>query len=557
MAEAADGIENLTRADVVNAMASSAIDIEQQGFDRNSGAGIVMAPAAVVAVSTSAVSEHPPEVSIDLPYMEFSSGDSTLSIDLGSAFFDPDGDELTFEYEIHSQLNPSFNSSTKVVTLTPSVAGEYSISVIARDPRGLTAAQGFSVMVSMGEQDYDIDDDGLIEANSLAQLWAIREDLDGNGHIEREASRPYYADAFPDHQVGMGCPPSGCFGYELTADLDFDTNGDGSIGAGDDYWGEPWGRYVSGEGWLPIGSYLADIAYQYNAIFDGNGHTISNLWMKVTTHGYAANVLFGLFGVVGPNGEIRNVGLENVDIRVATSISDSSNRPNAYGTQYVGGLVGFLYGGEISSSFVTGHVESTDDMRKTYDANKTWTKRRFRVGGLVAYSRGLIQQSHASIKVVRNTQRNLAGEIAAVGGLVGTLSLSATVRDTHFTGSVVWQDSSTTNQNVGEEASVGALVGSSSESTIVNNYAVAIVEGEDSPGLVGDSDLNSHVSQSYLDLSVAGIVDSSDIAQSSSSLRTNNNSASDSIFSEWSSSRWGIRDLQPVSRSEGGFRWER
>ncbi|MDE0318878.1 MAG: hypothetical protein OXI97_03275 [Acidimicrobiaceae bacterium] len=85
--------------------------------------------------------------------------------------------------------------------------------------------------------DYDTDDGGLIEISSLAQLNAVRWDLDGDGAADvYPAGRDGYtghdpdgatkhAAAFPNAAVRMGCPSAGCDGYELTADLDFDTNG--------------------------------------------------------------------------------------------------------------------------------------------------------------------------------------------------------------------------------------------------------------------------------------------------------------------------------------------
>ena len=72
-----------------------------------------------------------------------------------------------------------------------------------------------------GDYDYDADQDGLIEVASLAQLAAIRADLNGDG----VAPAPAYAAAFPNAIPGMGCPDAGCTGYELAANLDFDTNG--------------------------------------------------------------------------------------------------------------------------------------------------------------------------------------------------------------------------------------------------------------------------------------------------------------------------------------------
>ena len=83
-------------------------------------------------------------------------------------------------------------------------------------------------------RDYDTDDDGLIEIASLAQLDVIRHGLDGDG-VSAHAD---HAAMFPDAARGMGCLYRECVGYELDADLDFDTNGNGSADAGDAYWSE-------------------------------------------------------------------------------------------------------------------------------------------------------------------------------------------------------------------------------------------------------------------------------------------------------------------------------
>ena len=56
--------------------------------------------------------------------------------------------------------------------------------------------------------DVDIDNDGLIEISTLEQLDLMRYDLAGTS-LNGDST---------------GCPATGCNGYELVADLDFDTN---------------------------------------------------------------------------------------------------------------------------------------------------------------------------------------------------------------------------------------------------------------------------------------------------------------------------------------------
>ena len=74
----------------------------------------------------------------------------------------------------------------------------------------------------------DRDGDGLIEVDNLTQLDAIRWDMDGDG-ISGNAD---YASAFYDADTGTMCSVARCAGYELTANLDFDTNGNGEADEG-------------------------------------------------------------------------------------------------------------------------------------------------------------------------------------------------------------------------------------------------------------------------------------------------------------------------------------
>ncbi|MEY4589286.1 MAG: hypothetical protein RL497_1362 [Pseudomonadota bacterium] len=105
--------------------------------------------------------------------------------------------------------------------------------------------------------DYDVDNDGLIEINDLNDLDAIRNSPKGDQL----------------HGASVGCPDSGCVGFELTGDLDFDTNGDGKMDAQDAYWN-------NGRGWKP----LCNSNWEFQAILDGNGHHIRNLYINANVH---------------------------------------------------------------------------------------------------------------------------------------------------------------------------------------------------------------------------------------------------------------------------------
>src|SRR5690554_1802308 len=161
----------------------------------------------------------------------------------------------------------------------------------------------------------DADGNGLIEIYDLSDLNEIRNNLDG---------KALYGSS-------QGCPDDGCFGFELKADLDFDTNGDGVIDAQDAYWNE-------GAGWLPLGSSSTNQAFQ--AEFNGNGHVIRNLYINRPTTSY-----IGLFGYTD-GALISRVGLAGTLTQII-------------GNRDVGGLVGYASGTKLQGVFSTGSVSSS------------------------------------------------------------------------------------------------------------------------------------------------------------------------------------------------------
>ena len=93
------------------------------------------------------------------------------------------------------------------------------------DPKDPTSTSGKATDCDgdgvLNEVDIDKDNDGLIEIQTLAQLHAIRTDLDGDGRTD--AGVP----ADPNLLGEIGCLDNACKGYELSQTLNFDENGDG------------------------------------------------------------------------------------------------------------------------------------------------------------------------------------------------------------------------------------------------------------------------------------------------------------------------------------------
>ena len=322
----------------------------------------------------------------------------------------------------------------------------------------------------------DRDGDGLIEVDNLMQLDAMRWDLDGDG-ISDNAD---YAAAFSDADTGTSCSTASCAGYELTANLDFDTNGNGEADEGDAYWN-------GGGGWIPIG----ESNDSFDTTFDGGGHTIANLFIR-----RSPNV--GLFGVLGSGSTVSGIGL--VDASIAASgfgaagtlagigrgaIEDSFADGLVAGcVDQIGGLVG-LNDGSIQNSRSGGNVESArrvsdSDRRACYASG----------GGLVGENSGMIAGSFSTSVV--------SGFTDQFGGLAGVNSGS--ISDSYAAGSVTGKDCP------GEcTADVGGLVGGNEiGGEITNSYATGVVSGvgDNFGGLAG---VNSGVvAASYATGSVNG-----------------------------------------------------
>ena len=312
--------------------------------------------------------------------------------------------------------NGSTTGRERTVSLSEG-ANTITITVTAGDG----SARTYTVIAHVaGGTDYDRDDDGLIEVSSLAQLDAIRHDLDGDGRPDADGADAFTA-AFPDAAAQMGCG-SGCQGYELTADLDFDTNGNGAADAGDAYWN-------GGAGWRPIGrgrSALPSFAGGYQATFEGNGHRISNLFIDSRDALRA-----GLFGLA--NATIRHVGMVNADVTgtgAAAALAAALNGTvsGSYATGSVsgamaGGLVGITQGARVRANFSTARVAGrvagglvgySNIVEAGYATGSvTGDDADGRAGGLVARQRG------GSSRVVNSYARGAVSGAGRVAGLEG------------------------------------------------------------------------------------------------------------------------------------------
>ena len=304
--------------------------------------------------------------------------------------------------------------------------------------------------------DYDSDDDGLIEVVNLLQLDAIRYDLQGAG---TPTNQQLYDTAFPGADDGMGCPEAGCTGYELVADLDFDTNGNGRHDSEDPFWND-------GAGWLPIG----DESSPFAADFDGGGHTISHLHIdRPQTND------IGLFGSTdSPGGrsvELRHVGLVSVRVN---------------GMDNVGGLVG--NGSMVLRSYVTGMIVGRDNVGGLVGKGGpirgscagVFASGTSSVGGLLGHG-SPVDGSYVVAYI--DFWDSVSGE-RSVGGLVGSVPYGGGVRKSYSTAGVTG------------ETDVGGLVGSGWGAGSSSHTGNASGEGN-AAGSVGKAINVSHPQHTY------------------------------------------------------------
>ena len=268
-------------------------------------------------------------------------------------------------------------------------------------------------------RDYDSDDDGLIDVDSVYKLNAIRHDLNGDGLPEAAGDYPAYAGAFVGGELAtttpaaarMGCPAT-CVGYELTGDLDFAADRM-AVTSTDAY-----------PNWTPIGG-------EYAAVFDGDGHTITRL----TIDSGAGNA--GLFDTLAADGQIRDLGMLSPNIR--------SSGVNA------GAIAGQVAAGaEIRASYV-------DDGSITVAGNTV------SAGGITGRNRGTIRAVYSSASVIGGTATG-----SAVGGLMGVITGDGAITASYARGPV---------SGTGGGTDVGGFVGavSSASSTITASYCDSTV----------------------------------------------------------------------------------
>ena len=280
--------------------------------------------------------------------------------------------------------------------------------------------------------------------------------------------------------------------------------------------------------WTPIGDYSTNNSYQFKGIFDGNGHTVSNLTINRSKH------YQGLFGYVASGAEIKNVGIKEGNVKGSGSIGSlvgytNSDISNCYsncsvqGVQNVGGLIGYTVS-SIYDSYSTGSVDCTTlivgGLVGYAGGSSAWIDNCFATGtvtGVTNCAGGLIGNANEYSIINSYAIGNVTGG-TYVGGLIGRATGSLFLIDNCFATGQVRGTDSTIGGLAGEARNinnsyatgkvsgikrVGGLVGTAYTS-ISNSYATGNVNGEtEVGGFIGHS--QATVSNSYAKGNVIGL----------------------------------------------------
>ena len=206
--------------------------------------------------------------------------------------------------------------------------------------------------------------------------------------------------------------------------------------------------------WKPIGARWSS----YTGTFDGQGYTISGLYFNNPTSSYV-----GLFGSIGANGKISNVGVLDSYFQFSElgggvcgvnygTVRDCKNTGSVRGLAAIGGVCGLNEkGGIIENSFNEGTVSGTGDNVQ-------------QVGGVCGYNNGTIKSCYNTASV---SGQNSVGGVCGLNsrGIITNCFNEGTVSGQTFVGGVCGNGCGVTTTNcfnggtVSGQSHVGGVCG--------------------------------------------------------------------------------------------------
>ena len=246
---------------------------------------------------------------------------------------------------------------------------------------------------------------------------------------------------------------------------------------------------LSGHDWMPIGTgrnVVSGVQPYFRGVFDGQGHTISNL--NINVEGYQELNEYGLFGQVNDGAIIKDFIISsgqvkglNSDVGVVVgylqnaTIENVTNYVDVTGEDYVGGIVGSVSSGTTLDNCIN---------------NGSVSGREF-VGGIA----GSVAWSGATI-INSTNNGSVTGTLGSIGGIAGLGLGYALIEGNTNYGDVI----------ATEAYYVGGIVGNLSDDssassfnyTINENANYATVQGNnDVGGIVGSSRQNASITNNH------------------------------------------------------------
>lgn len=341
----------------------------------------------------------------------------------------------------------------------------------------------------------DFYDDAFTITNSVLSLEL---DLDYYSGVSRQDYKLYeLIYTFQDKEISAdlsGLAPASIFTYR-TEDIVHINTVEDFLAIGD-----PLGKYYILEADLDFtGLFVSPLGTRNNpfrGVFDGNGHSLSNISMhRSYTDDTVESVYFGLFGYV--QGDIIDLTLDNIDIEINASsnyalyvgalaglstggvynvsvIGDSTLVVNGFVGGYIGGMVGFLAEDAIAKDSDISIDILVDGL--DIDDGQEYSSTSVHAGGLTGASTNEI---YTSSSIGSITIENVIESHLFVGGLLGGASLV----NHSYSSMDIWVESNYYSR-------IGGLVGVLyTGGSLMNTYASGDVYGTYgfAAGLVGEA----------------------------------------------------------------------
>ena len=277
--------------------------------------------------------------------------------------------------------------------------------------------------------------------------------------------------------------------------------------------------------WDPIGDANAGIGF--SGTLDGNGYVVKNLTINRPTEDGV-----GLFALIGDGntmsgGEVKNLGLENVDVEgnngtAGLAAASVGNITNCYINGKINGNGAYATGGLVGQNFGT--------IKNCYSNCEVVGKYHY-TGGLAGANQGQILNCFSTGTVT--------GQQEGAGGLIG-LNMGGYILNSYSTAKIMG--------NIG----VGGLIGSFDGGTVSNSYATGLVQGTTNVGgLVGYSMSNSILENSIWNTQTTGQNAAYGFDDGSGTFNNNNGLTTSQMkdptnWTGWDTSIWDFSTYPPT-----------